>query len=173
MCIGFTVKAEKQMNDLNYIFFEEFKKLDKLYGELYEAPNGLTHYIDDMKAASSDKCSHIPNWKTDLKDLIRLRHIRNHLAHTEGAFNEDICTQHDINWIKNFHQRIMNQSDPLAMLTQMLQEKKQMPMSDSNDHTLNTQIDNKENEEPNIAYLILTSIGLAIVIILIFFVIFF
>ena len=159
------------MNDLNYIFFEEFKKLDKLCGELYESPNGVTHYIDDMKAASLDKCSHIPNWKTDLKDLIRLRHIRNHLAHMEGAFNEDICTQNDINWIKNFHQRIMNQSDPLAMLTQTLQEKKQMPKPDSNDHILNRQIDNKENEESNIAYLILASIGLAIVIILIFFVI--
>lgn len=159
------------MNDLNYIFFEEFKKLDKLCGELYESPYGVTHYIDDMKAASWDDCRHIPNWKTDLKELIRLRHIRNHLAHTEGAFHEDICTQNDIDWIKNFHKRIMNQSDPLAMLYQTLQIKKQTPEPNYSSHTLNKQIYNKENEEPNIVYMIFVSIGIAIAIMLIFFMI--
>lgn len=159
------------MNNLNFIFFEEFKKLDKLCRELYNAPNGVTHYIDDMKAASWDNCRCIPNWKTDLETLIKLRHIRNHLAHTEGAFNENICTPNDIDWIKNFHQRIMSQSDPLALLNQMLRAKKQMPKPTPSSHTLNRQIHNKKNETWRIAYLLLTSLGLAVAIILAFFVI--
>ncbi len=86
---------------------------------------GLTKYIDDMKSTSWNDCRNIPEWKTDLKALIRLRHIRNYLAHTEGAFHETVCTQTDIDLTQNFQQRIMNHSDPLAMLHQMSQSKKQ------------------------------------------------
>lgn len=169
--MGFLVKVEKErMNDLNYIFFEEFKKLDKLCSELYQAPNGVTHYIDDMKAASWDDCRYIPNWKTDLKELIRLRHIRNHLAHTEGAFLENICTPNDINWIRNFHQRIMNQSDPLAMLNQLLQAKRHMPKPDYSGHTMNKQPNStKKKKTSNRAYLMLTSLTLSVVVLLIAF----
>lgn len=48
------------MNDLNYVFFEEFKRLDKLCGELYNAPHAVTHYIDDMKSTSWNDCRNIP-----------------------------------------------------------------------------------------------------------------
>lgn len=114
------------MNSLNYMFFEEFKRLDKLCGELYDTQYGVTHYIDDMKSAAWDDCKHISNWKPDLKELIRLRHIRNHLAHTEGAFQEAVCTKEDVDWIKKFYRRIMNQSDPLAMLYRSIQTKNRM-----------------------------------------------
>lgn len=77
------------MNDLNYIFFEEYKRLDKLCGELYNTPYGVTHYIDDMKSAPRDSYRRISSWNTDLRELIRLRHIRNYLAHAEGAFHEE------------------------------------------------------------------------------------
>lgn len=106
------------MNNLNYIFFEEFKHLDKLCGELYRDQYGVSHYIDDMKDVPQSDYQYIPNWKEDLKHLIRLRHIRNYLAHTEGSFNEELCTQKDIKWSQDFYKRILHQSDPLAMLYQ-------------------------------------------------------
>ena len=34
------------MNNLNYIFFEEFKKLEKLCGEMYGSHNGVTNYTN-------------------------------------------------------------------------------------------------------------------------------
>ena len=37
------------MDNLNYIFFEEFKRLDKLCGELYADQHGISKYIDDMR----------------------------------------------------------------------------------------------------------------------------
>ena len=104
------------MNRLNYTFFEEFKRLDKLCGQLYGAQNGVTHYIDNMKTVPVNNYRYISGWNSDLKELIRLRHIRNYLAHTEGAFEEENCTQKDIDWVRGFYNRILHQSDPIALL---------------------------------------------------------
>ena len=114
-----------RMGNLNYVFFEEYKHLDKLCGELYQDQHGISHYIDDMKNVSGNNSRYIPGWKEDLEKLIRLRHIRNYLAHTEGAFNEEICTQKDIEWSQEFHRHILNQSDPLAMLYRYSKAKQQ------------------------------------------------
>lgn len=104
------------MQNLNYIFFEEFKHLDKLCGEVYNSRHGVTSYIDDMKAVLRNGYQHIPNWKNDLEQLIRLRHIRNYLAHTTGAFQETLCTQKDIDLVIDFCNRILKQTDPMALL---------------------------------------------------------
>ncbi len=104
------------MNNLNLIFLEEYKQLDKLCSELYDGQPGVTSYINDMKSEDWNDAREISNWKSDLSDLIRLRHIRNHLAHTEGAFDEKLCTSEDVNWVKAFRDRILKQTDPLALL---------------------------------------------------------
>lgn len=106
------------MENINYIFFEKYKKLDKLCGDLYQDSFGITHYIDDMKSISIMNYRNIPNWEMDLKELKRLRHICNRLAHAEDAFDENICQPKDIDWIINFYQRILTTSDPLALLYQ-------------------------------------------------------
>jgi hypothetical protein len=104
------------MNNLNLIFLEEYKQLDKLCSELYDGQPGVTSYINGMKNVNWNDSREISNWKSDLSNLIRLRHIRNHLAHTEGAFDEKLCTSDDVNWVKDFRNRILRQTDPLAML---------------------------------------------------------
>lgn len=102
------------MNNLNYVFFEEFKRLEKLCNEIYKVHNGITCYIDDMTATYNNYYN-VPNWQSDLKQLKRLRHIRNNLAHEEGAFSQNLCTQNDVKWVRTFYQRIVNQSDPLSI----------------------------------------------------------
>lgn len=104
------------MNNLNLIFLEEYKQLDKLCSELYDGQPGVTSYINDMKSLDWNDTRNIPDWKSDLYELKRLRHIRNHLAHTEGAFDEKLCTNDDVNWVKDFRNRILRQTDPLATL---------------------------------------------------------
>lgn len=131
------------MNNLNYVFFEEFKHLDKLCGELYKVQYGITRYIDDMKVVSEKDYRYISNWKYDLEQLRRLRHIRNLLAHTEGAFNEEVCTQSDIDWLRNFHKRILNQTDSLALLYQNSKTKKQT----SNQIYIHNQIIKERNKQ--------------------------
>ena len=100
------------MNNINYAFFEEYKRLDKLCCDMYQCSNGVTQYIEDMN--TTPFCT-VSNWKDDLEQLKRLRHIRNDLAHTQGAFSENLCSQQDIDWIHDFYNRSMQQTDPLAM----------------------------------------------------------
>lgn len=104
------------MNTLNYMFFEEFKKLDKVCKEIYNSDVGVTNYIKDMQSVPRNKYLFIKNFELNLKYLIRFRHIRNHLAHSEGGFDEKVCTEEDIVLIKNFHKRILTCSDPIALV---------------------------------------------------------
>lgn len=113
------------MNNLNYILFEEYKQLEKLCSEIYGEPHGISHYIDDMKKVPLYEYRNLPNWQIDLTCLKQIRHIRNYLAHTQGAFDETVCTENDINWIRDFHDRLLNQSDPLAILYQHSKTKQQ------------------------------------------------
>ena len=82
------------MNHLNYTLFEEYKLLDKLCSEIYDDPHGVTRYIEDMKKVSPSIYRHLPNWQIDLEHLKLILHIRNYLAHTQGAFDETVCTEH-------------------------------------------------------------------------------
>ena len=118
------------MNNLNLIFLEEYKQLDKLCSELYDGQPGVTSYINEMKNVNWNDARDIPNWKSDLNELKRLRHIRNHLAHTEGAFDEKLCTNEDVNWIKDFRNRILKQTDPLALLQKYYRKNVSYNLSD-------------------------------------------
>ena len=104
------------MNTINYIFFETYKKLEKICNEIFSATNGVTQYIDEMETVSFSVYYNIPNWKSDLSTLKNLRYIRNQIAHNEGSFDQNLCTQNDIDWLNNFHMRIMEQTDPLSLL---------------------------------------------------------
>ena len=114
------------MDNIAYTFFEEYKKLQRLCNDIYDSNNGVTNYIDDMNAVPYSSSCMISNWMSDLKQLKRLRHIRNTLAHEEGSFNMNMCTLSDVKWIQSFYNRILNQSDPLSVLHQM---KKTQPLS--------------------------------------------
>lgn len=105
------------MNEQNYVFFEEYKQLEKLCRDMYP-DKGVTGYIDNMMGTCWRDYHNIKNWESDLTQLKRMRKLRNQLAHTEGAFTEDICTQADIQFVQNFHKRIIDGTDPLAMKQQ-------------------------------------------------------
>ncbi len=142
------------MNNLNYIFFEDFKKLEKLCNEIYSSHNGVTQYIDDMLNVSFYHYRSIPNWNSDLTELKRLRHIRNKIAHEQ--INENLCTSADIEWLKEFYKRIFNQTDPLSLLRQNTNSTKttrQIPSK--NTHAcLNEAATNKSFAKPAIAILL-------------------
>lgn len=109
---------------------------------MYGEDKGVTNYINDMKAVPYIEYIGINNWKNDLEQLIRMRCIRNDLAHIGGTFGEQICTQMDIDWIKDFYRRIMEQSDPMAVL--YLKNKNRSNAQISNSGTVNNWIANNE-----------------------------
>ena len=151
------------MNNINYVFFEEYKKPEKLCQEMYNSNNGVTNYIDDMKAASYSNYCNIPNWEADLNQLKRLRHIRNNLAHVEGAFTENVCTQNDVEWVQAFTKRILNQSDPLAVQYRNSKVHSKMPRTIPH----NNQICNEEdNEERTLMSRIIITFVIIVILIL-------
>lgn len=102
------------MDDLNYNFLNEFKRLEKLCNDIYGKIHGVTLYIDDMEAVPRYEYYNIFNWETDLKQLKRIRYLRNQIVHSDDLFDKAIVTQNDIYFVREFYNRILNQSDPLS-----------------------------------------------------------
>ena len=100
------------MEELNIHFLEEYKRLDKLCKDAYGAEKGVSTYIDQMKAIGR---SNQDDWSSVLRRLIDLRHIRNQLTHDVGPMDYALCTDDDVEWLSDFHHRIMTQTDPLSL----------------------------------------------------------
>ena len=93
--------------DLNKIFFQEYKKVDKLLAEMYHSDKGVGNYIDEVER------TFYPRHST-AQTLKELRHIRNQLAH-DPYIETQICTEVQIEWLKNFYQKLQNQQDLLSI----------------------------------------------------------
>ena len=62
----------------NIVFFDEYKKLDKLCSEMYgKNSGGVTCYLNDMIAVPVMQRNRIPEWNQTYDRLRELRHIRN------------------------------------------------------------------------------------------------
>ena len=105
---------------LNYEFFDEFKALDNIcrdiYGESIDNKLGVTLYLEDMDRKAHQGSAKIHGWTTDYNRLKSARNIRNELAHSHNSFSANICSQADIDFIRSFKSKILNQTDPIAML---------------------------------------------------------
>lgn len=100
----------------NIVFFDEYKKLDKLCSEMYgKNSGGVTCYLNDMMAVPVMQRNRIPEWNQTYDRLRELRHIRNQMAHGEGLFEDYPCSKEDIMWLWEFQSKIMHTSDPLAV----------------------------------------------------------
>ena len=97
------------------VFFEEYKRLDHLCGDLFGSRAGVTTYLSQMERDTFEG-RRIPNWDADYQMLKRFRHLRARLAHEESAFETLDISQRDIADIQAFHKRILSQNDPLALL---------------------------------------------------------
>ena len=112
------------MGYLNYEFFDEFKALDNLcrdiYGESIDNKLGVTLYLDDMDRKAYQGASKVSGWTFDYNQLKNARNIRNELAHSRNSMTVDICSQEDIDFVRSFRARILNQTDPLSLLRKKL-----------------------------------------------------
>ncbi len=95
--------------------FDEFKRLEKLCNEIYGEQHGVTLYINEMDCTSGYAARKIFGWDYDLQGLKRVRHIRNAMSHDDSDGDTDY-TFEDVEFIKNFHARIMRGEDPLSLL---------------------------------------------------------
>ena len=104
------------MEKLNREFYDEYTRLDNLCRQMFNSDRGVSDYIEAMKNTPHGKAVKVKDWDSDLKMLKHYRHIRNYLAHTAGAFHQEVCLPYDITWVKGFYSRIMKQKDPLSLL---------------------------------------------------------
>lgn len=150
------------MEHLNMRFLEEYKRLDKLCKEIYRADRGISSYIDDMKASNRSGNYTIPGWSSDLDQLIRLRHLRNKLTHEVGTTDLPICTENDIQWVADFHSRILSRTDPIAKLYTVTHK----PAETTHSHNINKESNNSEVYYPFFAALPILFIILILLFIL-------
>ena len=102
------------MEAQNIELFEAFKQLDRLCKEIYAQDKGVTAYIEDMQRQNDGW--QVAGWQRDLERLKEVRHLRNQLAHDPYAFQEDLCAPADVQYVKEFYQRILSGRDPLTQL---------------------------------------------------------
>ena len=92
-------------------FLQAYKRLDNLCRDMNG--KGVTGYIEDMQSLSHG-AHYVPGWTRDYAQLKRYRYIRNQIVHENYADEDNMCSDSDVEWIEEFHQRILVQEDPLA-----------------------------------------------------------
>lgn len=95
-------------------FIESYKHLEKLCGEIMNNDRRISAYIDEMENTTRGTYL-VPGWNDDLRQLKHYRWVRNQIAHEPDCTESNMCQPSDTIWLDNFHSRIMNQTDPLAL----------------------------------------------------------
>ena len=100
------------MNALEAEFLEEYKRLEGFCNDIFSGQNGVSEYIDEMKANETAYRALVPSWSTDLRMLKHLRFLRNKIAHESGNSG---CTAADLKSAKEFFARLVNEEDPITV----------------------------------------------------------
>jgi hypothetical protein len=95
-------------------FMDSYKRLEKLCGEVMDDNRRVSAYIDEMLRTPRGSYL-VRGWDEDLKRLKHYRWVRNEIVHNPTCTEETMCEWEDVQWIMDFHTRIMNQTDPLAL----------------------------------------------------------
>ncbi len=105
----------------NMEFMSAYKRLDNLCKDLLRSDKGVTSYIDEM---DNGKYTNLKPyyWNEDYKKLKHYRHIRNQIVHDNYADERTMCDYDDVAWIENFHNRILQGTDPLAQYSKAAQQ---------------------------------------------------
>ena len=103
-------------------FLESYKRLERLCRDVMDDDRRLSAYIDEM-IRLTDGSRRVSGWDRDLKQLKHYRWVRNQIVHDPDCSEENMCGPEDVRWIEDFHARIMNQTDPLALYRRVTQER--------------------------------------------------
>ena len=120
------------MSDLNQEFLNKYIKLEKLCKELYknlprEELKGVWNYTQDMKNTPMHISRKIPDWDFHFEELERLRKTRNKREHEEDGRKNYPITQEDIEYLMNFRQSILEQTDPISQARKNIQKANSAP----------------------------------------------
>ena len=111
------------MQQADNIFFEEYKRLNKLCSEIFSCQNGVSEYISQMENDWNDGYKYVSSWNEDFKNLKHVRWVRNKIAHDYN--DSQISNSSDFAYVKLFYERIFSGTDPLSLLRKATENKKQ------------------------------------------------
>ena len=103
-------------------FLESYKRLERLCRDVMDDDRRLSAYIDEM-VRLTDGSRRVSGWDRDLTQLKHYRGVRNQIVHEPDCSEETMCSPEDVRGIEDFHARIMNQTDPLALYRRVTQER--------------------------------------------------
>ena len=112
------------MRDLNIDFLDLYKRVDRFLRDAYDTQEGVSGYLRQMEDNSARGRQYVTSWEADYRRLKRLRWIRNQLSHEVG-YDSDLCEAEDYQWLEDFHSRLYDTADPLAVLYRIENEKRQ------------------------------------------------
>ena len=104
-------------------FMDSYKRLEKLCGEVMNDDHRVSAYIDAMTNTPRGAMV-VKGWEEDLKQLKHYRWMRNQIAHNPECTEKTMCKPSDAQWVDGFYDRIMKQTDPLAMYRKALSRKR-------------------------------------------------
>lgn len=107
------------MLELDRELFDEFKRVDAICRDMFSCQHGVSEYISQMEGVSVYKRCRAPSWEQDYRALKRTRWLRNQIAHELTAAD---CTTADVEYLRDFHDRLLQQQDPLAVLRRIERE---------------------------------------------------
>ena len=117
-------------------FIDSYKHLEKLCGDMLQTQHGVSAYIAEMESTPNGSYW-VQGWVEDLKCLKHYRWIRNQISHEPNCTEKNMCEYGDAQWIDDFYDRIMNQSDPLAMYRKAT---KPQPVAKPKQHSQSSQL---------------------------------
>ena len=120
------------MSDLNQEFLNEYIRLEKLCKDLYkdlprEELKGVWNYTQDMKNTPMHISRKIPDWYFHFEEFERLRKTRNKREHKEDGRKNYPITQEDIEYLMDFRQSILEQTDPISQARKTIQKANSAP----------------------------------------------
>jgi len=102
-------------------FMASYKRLEKLCGDVMGDERKVSAYIDAMLSKSLGS-RYVAGWDSDLRNLKHYRWVRNQIVHDPDCCEEMMCGPEDVQWLEDFHDRIMDQTDPLALYRKATQQ---------------------------------------------------
>lgn len=99
------------MRDIEVEFLDEYKKLDNLIKDKFSSEQGVTEYINRMKANDYFGSNLFSEWSRTYRHLIHIRTVRNDIMHNDH-FD---CEAEDLEYVLDFYDEIMSLNDPLTL----------------------------------------------------------
>ena len=107
------------MDAIQIELLEEYKYVDNICRDMLGTEKGVTSYIEQLDETPMTVRYWITEWNDEYRQLKHIRWLRNQIAHSTGYVD---CTQSDLDWLKDFHNRLLTQQDLLAKARRVVQE---------------------------------------------------